>query len=148
MAATSSSLGGTAGAPGYPAPSSRAPTAPPSPLQVRPLTTADLAQAVVFLTNAMACLSQTVQVLASQTSQPQVVQAAKVTSQSLGKIIARPSSWDGKGDSAAARHFLAAFSNWAYAKKDKMNVELSNRQWHRRDMDWIQAVLNLMSGEA
>ena len=148
MAATSSSLGGAAGAPGYPTPGSMAPSAPPSPLQVRPLTTADLAQAVVFLTNAMACLSQTVQVLASQTGQPQVVQAAKVTSQSLGKIIAHPSSWDGKGDSAAARHFLAAFSNWAYAQKDKMNVELSNGQWHQRNMDWIQAVLNLMSGEA
>ena len=65
MAATSSSLGGTAGASGYPAPGSTAPSAPLSPSQVRPLTTADLAQAVVFLTNAMARLSQTVQVLAS-----------------------------------------------------------------------------------
>ena len=130
MAATGGSLGGTAGAPRYPAPSSTVPSAPPSPSQVRPLTTADLAQAIMFLMNAMACLSQMVQVLASQTGQPQVVQAAKATSQSLGKIIARPSSWDGKGDSAAARHFLAAFSNWAYAQKDKMNVELSNGQWH------------------
>ena len=130
VAATGSSLGGTAGAPGYPAPGSMAPSAPLSPLQVRPLTTADLVQAVVFLTNAMARLSQTVQVLASQTGQPQVVQAAKVTSQSLGKIIARPSSWDSKGDSAMAWHFLAAFSNWAYTQKDKMNVKLSNSQWH------------------
>jgi hypothetical protein len=29
-----------------------------------------------------------------------------------------------------------------------MNVELANGQWHHRDMDWIHAVLNLMSGEA
>ena len=28
-----------------------------------------------------------------------------------------------------------------------MNVELANEQWHCRDMDWIQAVLNLMSRE-
>ena len=62
--------------------------------------------------------------------QPQAAQAAKATSQSLGKIIARPTAWDGKGDSAAARHFLAAFSNWAYAQKDQMNVELANGQWH------------------
>ena len=131
MAATGSSVGGTAGAAGYPAPGSTVPLAPPSPSQVRPLTTADLVQAVVFLTNAMACLSQMVQVLATQSGQPQTVQAVRATSQSLGKIIGCPSAWDGKGDSAAARHFLAAFSNWAYAQKDKMNVELSNRQWHR-----------------
>ena len=148
MAATGGTLGGTTGAPTYPTPGSTAPTAPPSPTQVRPLTTEDLAQAIVFLTNAMARLSQTVQVLAGQAGQPQVVQAARATSQSLGKIIARPAAWDGKGDSAAARHFLAAFSNWAYAQKDQMNVKLANGQWHRRDMNWIQAVLNLMSGEA
>ena len=148
MATTRGTMGGTAGAPTYPAPGSTAPSAPPSPSQVRPLTTADLGQAIVFLMNAMGHLSQTVQVLATQMGQPQAAQAARATSQSLGKIIARPAAWDGKGDSAAARHFLAAFSNWAYAQKDQMNVELANGQWHRRDMDWIQAVLNLMSREA
>jgi hypothetical protein len=80
--------------------------------------------------------------------QPQATQAVRATSQLLGKIIACPNPWDSKGDSAAARHFLAAFFNWAYAQKDQMNVELSNGQWHRWDMDWIQAVLNLMSREA
>ena len=115
---------------------------------MRVLTTQDLGQAIVFLTNAMAHLSQMVQVLAIQVTQPQPMQAAKATTQSLGKIIAHPNPWDSKGDSATARHFLMAFSNWAYAQKDQMNVKLSNRQWHRRDMDWIQAVLNLMSREA
>ena len=141
-------MGGTAGAPTYPTPSSMALLAPPTPLQVRPLTTADLGQAIVFLTNAMGHLSQTVQVLATQMGQPQATQAVRATSQSLGKIIAHPAAWDSKGDSAAARHFFAAFSNWAYAQKDQMNIKLANRQWHHRDMDWIQAVLNLMSGEA
>ena len=96
----------------------------------------------------MGCLSQMVQVLATQMGQPQAVQAARATTQSLRKIIACPNAWDGKGDSAAAWHFLVAFSNWAYAQKDQMNVKLANGQWHHRDMDWIQAVLNLMSGEA
>ena len=148
MAATGGTLGGTTGAPTYPTPGSLVLLAPPTPLQVRPLTTVDLGQAIVFLTNVMGCLSQTVQVLATQMGQPQAVQAARVTSQLLGKIIARPTAWDGKGDSATARHFLAAFSNWAYTQKDQMNVELANGQWHHQDMDWIQAVLNLMSGEA
>ena len=66
MAATGGTVGGTTGAPTYPAPGSTAPSAPPSPSQVRPLTTADLGQAIVFLTNAMGHLSQTVQVLATQ----------------------------------------------------------------------------------
>jgi hypothetical protein len=87
------------------------------------------------------------QVLVQQVGQPQVAQAAKATTQLLGKIIACPNPWDSKGDSATARHFLAAFSNWAYAQKDQINIELANRQWHQRDMNWIQAVLNLMSGE-
>ena len=107
-------MGGTTGTPTYPAPGSTAPSAPPSPSQVRLLTTADLGQAIVFLTNVMGHLSQTVQVLATQMGQPQAAQAVRATSQLLGKIIARPAAWDGKGDSAAARHFLAAFFNWAY----------------------------------
>ena len=131
MATTGSAMGGTTGAPTYPAPGSTVPLAPPSPSQVRPLTTADLGQAIVFLTNAMGRLSQMVQVLATQMGQPQAAQAARVTSQLLRKIIARPAAWDGKGDSATARHFLAAFSNWAYAQKDQMNVELANGQWHQ-----------------
>jgi hypothetical protein len=78
----------------------------------------------------MAHLSQMMQVLATQVGQPQVMQAARATTQSLGKIIACPNPWDGKGDSTAAWHFSVAFSNWAYAQKDQMNVELANGQWH------------------
>ena len=106
----------TTGAPSYAPPSSLAPSPPQVPsLPVRLLTTADLGQAIMFLTNVMGHLSQTVQVLATQMGQPQAMQAARATSQSLGKIIAHPNPWDSKGDSAMARHFLAVFSNWAYA---------------------------------
>jgi hypothetical protein len=101
----------------------------------------------MLLLNNMNQLSQEVQTLTQLVGQGQP-QVAAQTSTSMGKIMARPSPWDGKGDSAAARHFLAAFSNWAFAQKGQMNVELANGQWHRRDMDWIHAVLNLMSGEA
>ena len=149
MATARGTMGGTTGAPIYPTPSSMVPMPPQAPSSpVRLLTTADLGQAIVFLTNAMGCLSQTVQVLATQMGQPQATQAARATTQLLRKIIALPNAWDGKGDSAVAWHFLAAFSNWAYAQKDQMNIKLANGQWHCQDMNWIQAVLNLISGEA
>jgi hypothetical protein len=101
----------------------------------------------MLLLNNMNQLSQEVQTLTQLVGQGQP-QVAAQTSSSLGKIVARPSPWDGKGDSVATRHFLAAFSNWAFAQKGQMNVELANGQWHHRDMDWIHAVLNLMSGKA
>jgi hypothetical protein len=36
-------------------------------------------------------------------------QRAKLTK----SMVACPKSWDSKGDSAVARHFLAAYANWA-----------------------------------
>jgi hypothetical protein len=84
----------------------------------------------MLLLNNMNQLSQEVQTLTQLVGQGQP-QVAAWTSSSLGKIVARPSPWDSKGDSAAAQHFLVAFSNWAFAQKGQMNVELANGQWHR-----------------
>jgi hypothetical protein len=102
---------------------------------------------VILLLNNMNQLSQEVQTLTQLVRQEQPQVAVQTSSTSLGKIVARPSPWDGKGDSTAAWHFLVAFLNWAYTQKGQMNVELANGQWHCRDMDWIHAILNLMSGE-
>ena len=70
---------------------------------------------------------------------------------SLGgsKTVARPKPWDGKGDLAAARHFLVAFSNWAMSQKEKMNDPHIGAPGHFlcQDIDWIQAALNLMEGD-
>ena len=75
---------------------------------------------------------------------PAQVQSVKSTK----SMVACPKPWDGKGDSAAARHFLAAFANWATSQKEKMNRQTVFGVWVKRDMDWIQAALNLMEGDA
>ena len=62
-------------------------------------------------------------------------------------MVACLKPWDGKGDSAAARHFLAAFANWATSQKEKMNRQTTFGIWVKTDMDWIQAALNLMEGD-
>ena len=63
-------------------------------------------------------------------------------------MVACPKPWDGKGDLAAACHFLAAFANWASSQKEKMNWKTVFGIWIKKDLDWIQAVLNLMEGDA
>ena len=63
-------------------------------------------------------------------------------------MVACPKPWDRKGDSAAACHFLAAFANWASSQKEKMNQKSVFDVWLKKDLDWIQAVLNLMEGNA
>ena len=35
--------------------------------------------------------------------------------------VKRPESWKGKGSSADARYFLAAFANWAFHMEDQLN---------------------------
>ena len=63
-------------------------------------------------------------------------------------MVACPKPWDGKGDSAVAQHFLAAFANWATSQKEKMNQQTTFGIWVKTDIDWIQAALNLMEGDA
>ena len=62
-------------------------------------------------------------------------------------MVACPKPWDGKGDSTAACHFLAAFANWASSQKEKMNQKSVFGVWLKKNLDWIQAVLNLMEGD-
>ena len=91
-------------------------------------------------------LSTAVGELASRMNQfiqsgPAPVQAQNV--RSTKSMVACPKPWDGKGDSAAACHFLAAFANWATSQKEKMNRQTSFGVWVKMDMDWIQAALNV-----
>ena len=59
--------------------------------------------------------------------------------------VKRPESWKGKGSSADARYFLAAFSNWAFHMEDQLNDwNVAQNNWEWNDPKWIQAVLNLM----
>ena len=75
---------------------------------------------------------------------PSTEHGAKATK----SMVACPKPWDGKGDSVAAHHFLAAFANWASSQKEKMNRKSVFGVWLKKNLDWIQAVLNLMEGNA
>ena len=110
LARTAGSMGGTTGTSIYPAPRSLLQAPPvPTTLLMRSVSTADLGQAVMFLMNSMVTLSNFT-----------VAWENYCPTKSMG--------W--QRDSTTVRHFLAAFSNWVYAQKDQMNVELSNGQWH------------------
>ena len=80
----------------------------------------DTQQSIGVLSIAMGELTRQVNDLVqvqTQASAPTTEHGAKATK----SMVACPKPWDGKGDSAAARHFLAAFANWASSQKEKMN---------------------------
>jgi hypothetical protein len=57
--------------------------------------------------------------------------------------------WDSKGGSVEARHFLAAFNNYAQAQGDPLNIyDQPTNRWVIDQTSWIQSVLNLMEGDA
>ena len=83
-----------------------------------------------------------------QTTQTAGVTAPKIP-KSLKDGVARPKAWTGKGGSTEARHFLAAYCNWASSQGEGLNdydavrnVFIINEKW------WISAVLNLMDKDA
>ena len=79
---------------------------------------------------------------------PAVAAAGPVRSKSKDNVK-RPESWKGKGSSANAHYFLAAFSNWAFHMEDQLNDwNVTANNWARNDGKWIQAVLNLMDEDA
>jgi hypothetical protein len=56
---------------------------------------------------------------------------------------------DGKGGSVKARHFLAAFNNYAQVQGDPLNTfNQPTNAWIINQTSWIQSVLNLMEGDA
>ena len=64
-------------------------------------------------------------------------------------VVACPKAWTGKGGSAKARHFLAAFHNWASAQGEGLNTyDSTTGKFHIHDSRWIAAVLNLMEEDA
>ena len=63
--------------------------------------------------------------------------------------VKRPEPWKGKGSSADAPYFLAAFANWAFHMEDQLNDwSTAHNTYIRHDAKWIQAVLNLMDEDA
>ena len=89
------------------------------------------------LAHSMNQLTDQVRDLAVEVAKMQVA-AAKPTPPSGGSktkdTVARPKAWDGKSGSAEARHFLAAYHNWAFAQDDALNVwNATTSNWHRSD---------------
>ena len=96
----------------------------------------DLGVAVGHITTQLNTLAQ--QVTLATSTRPR---AAKVA-------VARPKAWNGKEGSVEARHFLAAFANYAGNEGDTLNNwDLVNNMWIQNDKQWIAAALNLMEEE-
>jgi hypothetical protein len=123
---------GGGGGGGPPAP----PAGPPAP----PPTLDDLTRLMADVGNAVGILAQ--QVL-------DLTRAQNAGRSGTKDAIPRPKAWDGKGGSAEARHFLAAFHNFASAQGTSLNVlDATTGMWTSVPGCWIQAALNLMEADA
>ena len=86
----------------------------------------DLGVAVGHITTQLNTLAQ--QVTLATSTRPR---AAKVA-------VARPKTWNGKGGSVEARHFLAAFANYAGNEGDSLDDwDALNSWWIQNDERWI-----------
>jgi hypothetical protein len=120
-----------------------APGALPPPIP----TSAELAVMLAQVMNSVGLLTTQVQDLATEVAN---LAATRTRSGTTSKdAVARPKAWDGKSGSVEARHFLAAFHNWAFGQGNTLNTWIPAANHHQRhDGKWIQAVLNLMEGDA
>ena len=81
----------------------------------------DTQQSIGVLSIAMGELTRQVNDLVQIQTQAGTPAPAEHGVKATKSMVACPKPWDGKGDSAAACHFLAAFANWASSQKEKMN---------------------------
>ena len=117
---------------------SHLPTGGPAP------TLADLTRVVLDLGVAVGHITTQLNTLAQQ-----VTLATSTRPRAAKVAVARPKAWSGKGGSVEARHFLAAFANYAGNEGDTLNDwDIVSSRWLQNDERWIAAVLNLMEDEA
>jgi hypothetical protein len=115
------------------------PAAPPAGPPAPPPTLDDLTRLMQDVGNAVGILAQ--QVL-------DLTRAQNAGRSGTKDAIPRPKAWDGKGGSAEARHFLAAFHNFASAQGTSLNVlDATTGMWTSVPGRWIQAALNLMEAD-
>ena len=75
--------------------------------------------------------------------------ASSVRPRATKVAVSKPKAWNGKGGSMEARHFLAAFYNYAQNEEETLNDwDAATLSWDQNDDKWIAAVLNLMEDEA
>ena len=107
-------------------------------------TLADLTRVVLDLGIAVGHITTQLNTLAQQ-----VTLATSTRPRAAKVAVARPKAWNGKGGSVEARHFLAAFTNYAGNEGDSLNDwDALNSRWIQNDERWIAAALNLMEEEA
>jgi hypothetical protein len=132
--------GGGGGPPGGGGGGGGPPVAPPAGPPAPPPTLDDLSRLMQDVGNAVGILAQ--QVL-------DLTRAQNTGRSGMKDAIPRPKAWDGKGGSAEARHFLAAFHNFASAQGTSLNVlDATTGMWTSVPGRWIQAALNLMEADA
>ena len=90
-------------------------------------TLADLTRVVLYLGVAVGHITTQLNTLAQQ-----VTLATSTRPQATKVAVARPKAWNGKGGSVEARHFLAAFANYAGNEGDSLN------DWDALNSRWIQ----------
>ena len=107
-------------------------------------TLADLTRVVLKLGVAVGHITTQLNTLTQQ-----VTLATSTRPRAAKVAVARPKAWNGKGGSVGARHFLAAFANYAGNEGDSLNDwDALNNRWIQNDERWIAAALNLMEEEA
>ena len=107
-------------------------------------TLADLTRVVLDLGVAVGHITTQLNTLAQQ-----VTLATSTRPRATKVAVACPKAWNGKGGSVEARHFLAAFANYAGNEGDTLNDwDTINSRWIQNDERWIAAALNLMEDEA
>ena len=117
---------------------------PPATAGGPALTLTDLTRVVLDLGVAVGHITTQLNTLAQQ-----VTLATSTRSQAAKVAVARPKAWNGKGGSVKARHFLAAFANYAGNEGDTLyDWDAINSRWIQNDEQWIAAALNLMEDEA
>ena len=80
-----------------------------------------------------------------QTTQTAGATTAPRIPKGLKDMIAHPKAWMGTGGSAEARHFLAAYHNWASSQGEGLNdYDAVRNIFIVNEKRWIAAVLNLM----
>ena len=100
---------------------SHLPTSGPAP------TLADLTRVVLDLGVAVGHITTQLNTLAQQ-----VTLATSTRPRAAKVAVARPKAWSGKGGSVEARHFLAAFANYAGNEGDTLN------DWDPVSSRWLQ----------
>ena len=90
-------------------------------------TLADLTRVVLDLGIAVGHITTQLNTLAQQ-----VTLATSTRPRAAKVAVARPKAWNGKGGSVEARHFLAAFANYAGNEGDTLN------NWDSVNSRWIQ----------